>query len=374
MTATKEVVKLRQRKLPTGRTSLYLDIYRNGKREYEYLKLYLTNGKSAAEKQKDKETLQFANSIKAKRIVEIQNGEYGFNDKFKLETNFLDYYKSFMETKADSKGNYGNWASAYKHLQSYVKKSTTFKDIDERFIEGFRDHLERKAKTTSAQPLSQNTKHSYFNKLRACLRHAFKQRVIPYNPCEGVEGPKAGEPERDYLTIDEVRALVNTECRYPMLKQAFLFSCLTGIRWSDIQKLTWKEIQEHEGGTRIIFKQKKTKGQEYLDITDQAAQLLGERGELNDRVFIGLKYSSWHNVALAQWCMKAGITKDITFHCARHTFAVMMLDLNTDIYTVSKLLGHKELKTTQIYAKILDKKKQEAVSKIPQILPPSSQE
>lgn len=365
----KEVVRLRQRKLSTGRISLYLDIYRNGRREYEYLKLYLTNGKTAVEKQKDKEILQFANSVKAKRIVEIQNGEYGFIDKFKTVTNFLDFYESFMETKADSKGNYGNWKSCFNHLQKYAKRTTTFKDIDERFVEGFRSFLEKKATTTAGSALSQNTKHSYFNKLRACLNYAYKQRVIPYNPCEGVEGPKAGEPKRDYLTIEEVRALVNTECRYPTLKKAFLFSCLTGIRWSDIQKLTWKEVHETEDSKRIIFKQKKTQGQEYLDITDQAYQLLGDRGEPNEKVFIGLKYSSWHNLALAQWCMNAGISKEITFHCARHTFAVMMLALGTEIYTVSKLLGHKELKTTQIYAKILDKKKQEAVAKIPQILP-----
>ena len=120
--------------------------------------------------------------------------------------------------------------------------------------------------------------------------------------------------------------------------------------------------------TRIIFTQKKTGGLEYLDITQQAAELLGERGKPNETVFTDIHSPSCTNETIKRWVLRAGINKEITFHCARHTFAVMMLDLGTDIYTVSKLLGHRELSTTQRYAKVLDKNKQKAVSKIPDIL------
>ena len=92
--------------------------------------------------------------------------------------------------------------------------------------------------------------------------------------------------------------------------------------------------------------------------------MLGEEQEQTERVFKGLKYSAWHNVKLAQWVLRAGITKNITFHCARHTYATLQLTMGTDIYTVSKLLGHRELKTTQIYAKVIDNKKKEAANKI----------
>jgi site-specific recombinase XerD len=92
--------------------------------------------------------------------------------------------------------------------------------------------------------------------------------------------------------------------------------------------------------------------------------LLGEKAEPIERVFKGLKYSAWHNIKLQQWVMRAGISKTITFHCARHTYATLQLTLGTDIYTVSKLLGHKDLKTTQVYAKIIDDKKKEAANKI----------
>lgn len=171
-----------------------------------------------------------------------------------------------------------------------------------------------------------------------------------------------------YLTIDELKKLAQTECEYPNIKKAFLFSCLTGLRRSDILKLTWGEVHEQGEFTRIIFKQKKTKGLEYLDLTPQAAELMGERGKPNENVFGDIYSPSCTNEAIKRWVLRAGIDKEITFHCGRHTFAVMMLDLGTDIYTVSKLLGHRELSTTQIYARVLDKNKQKAVQQIPKIL------
>ena len=132
-------------------------------------------------------------------------------------------------------------------------------------------------------------------------------------------------------------------------------------------RLTWGDVHQQGEFTRIIFKQKKTSGQEYLDITPQAEKYLGERGDPDDLIFVGFTYNSWTSLELQRWCLAAGMKKNLTFHCGRHTFAVLMLDLGADIYTVSKLLGHKELATTQIYAKVLDKNKQNAVSLIPNI-------
>jgi integrase len=146
-----------------------------------------------------------------------------------------------------------------------------------------------------------------------------------------------------------------------------MFSCLTGLRWSDINKLTWSEVRDEDEETRLVFKQKKTAGQEYQFISGQARQLLGKRTRENDRVFQGLKYGAHFNAEILRWCMRAGITKHITFHSARHTHAVLLLENGADIYTVSKILGHKEIRTTQVYAKIVDKKKKEAAYLIPKL-------
>ena len=143
----------------------------------------------------------------------------------------------------------------------------------------------RAAERDVFQGLSQNSKASYFRKLSACINHAYDERIIAVNPLRGIEGFKDAEVKRDYLTLEEVRKLAETPCRYPVLKRAFLFSCLTGLRKSDIQKLLWGDVQKFGEFTRIIFKQKKTGGQEYLDISPQAEKYLGERGNPEDPVF-----------------------------------------------------------------------------------------
>ena len=377
---TKEPIRLRQRKQATGRTSLYLDIYLDGKRSYEYLHLYLVPEQTRADKEQNRQTLSLAEAIRSKRVVELRNGEYGFRDRFKEDTNFLSFYTAMCEARLgdESKGNWGNWRSCLKHLQRYDKRlaDRTFSDITLEWVQGFKDYLERDARAWSVdsrerlkmQPLSRNSRVSYFNKLRACINEAFEKRIIAYNPLQGIEGFKAEEGTRMYLTIDEVRRLADTPCDRQSVRAAFLFSCLTGLRRSDIFKLTWGDVHTQGEYTRLIFKQQKTGGQEYLDITPEAVALMGQRGKPTDYVFADFYTPSCTNECIKRWCLRAGIDKDITFHCGRHTFATMMLDLGTDIYTVSKLLGHKELSTTQIYTKVLDKNKQAAVARIPSIL------
>ena len=376
----KEPIRIRQKELANGNISLYLDIYIGGKRKYEFLKLYLIPEKTREDKEKNRQTMQLANSIKSKRIVEYQNGEFGFKSNYKLDALFFDYYRAMCEKRhgnPESRGNWGNWYSCLHHLMKYEKNERiTFADITPEWVQGFRDYLDNEAvawshdyrKRIKDKPLARNSKLSYFNKLRACLNQAFEDRIIPINPCRGVERFRPEEGTRMYLTIDEVRLLAQTECEYPRIKDAFLFSCMTGLRRSDILRLKWGDIHKQGDFTRIIFRQKKTEGQEYLDITPQAAQLMGDPKGINDPIFEDIHSPSCTNKAVQEWVLNAGIHKKISFHCARHTFATMMLDLGTDIYTVSKLLGHRDLSTTQIYVKVLDKNKQKAVSNIPDIL------
>ena len=379
MGQSKEPVRLRQRRTPSGLTSLYLDIYTDGRRSYEYLKLYLVPERTRADKEKNRETMKLADAVRAKRVVEVRNGLYGFRSQFATNMKFFNYYRSLCKKRlgAESHGNWGNWYSCLHHLRKYERREDiTFAEITPEWVQGFKDYLENDAVAWSHdlrfrvkdKPLAQNSKVSYFNKLRACLNQAFEERIIPFNPLRGIEGFKAEEGTRMYLTLDEVRLLAHTKCNNSLVKAAFLFSCLTGLRRSDVERLRWSDVYQQGGFTRIIFRQKKTSGQEYLDIPAEAAELMGERGEPNECVFPNIPAPSCTNNTIKVWVARAGIKKDITFHCGRHTFATMMLDLGTDIYTVSKLLGHRELSTTQIYAKVLDKNKQAAVAAIPSVL------
>lgn len=373
---------LRKKKLKTGRTSLYIEFYKGhrttpeGKskliREFEYLQLYLiTDPQSAKEVKHNKQQLELAEKILAIRKSEVYQGKYKIQSKFKDQIRFIDYYEQKKEERYQTKGNYDNWEAAQKHIEAYCPQDMTLDDIDVNFIQGFKKYLDTVAVTKSQKKLSQNTKHTYFNKFKASLKAAFEEGHLKENLMKKVKGFSMGESTREYLTSDELQALSKTPCSIPLLKRAFLFSSLTGVRWSDINKLKWSEVRDEgldDSGCpvfRIVFKQKKTSGVEYLYISEQARTMILERKDPDDRVFKGLRYSAHMNLQLLRWCMKAGITKHITFHSARHTNAVLLLKNGADIYTVSKRLGHREIRTTEIYAKIIDKKMKEAANLVP---------
>ena len=369
-------ITLKQRKLPSGKISLLIEYYKGSEispegkrrhiREFENLKLYLDpNAKSASEKKENKEALAFANNVLAMRVTEFNQGKFNLKNTYKGKRRFLDYFLEKAKEKSASPKNYGNWTATLVHLQRCISNNTVFDDIDENFVKQVRSYFDTQARTKSDLPLSLNSKYSYFNKFKACLRAAFDDGYLSINYASKVKSFEQAESQREYLTFSELQELAKTECKYEVLKRAFLFSCLTGLRWSDINAMTWSEVRDEDNTSRVNFRQEKTDGVEYLYISPQARELLGERKGNMDRVFIGLKYSAVYNNAIVLWCNKAGISKHITFHSARHTNAVLLLENGADIYTVSKRLGHREIRTTAIYAKIVDEKMKEASNLIP---------
>ncbi|SDB26653.1 Site-specific recombinase XerD [Flavobacteriaceae bacterium MAR_2010_188] len=369
-------ISLIERKLPSGKISLIIDYYKGseisseGKRKHirdrENLKLYLfSEPKNAVERKENKQTMVLAKKILSIREAEYYQGKFDLKNTAKGKRRFLDFFSEKVEERSESAKNYGNWTAAFIHLQRCISANTMFDEIDENFVNRVRKYFDKKAHTKSALPLSLNSKYSYFNKFKASLRAAFDEGYLALNYATKVKSFEQAESQREYLTFQELQILVNTECKYEVLKRAFLFSCLSGLRWSDISAMSWSEVRDEDNTSRVNFRQKKTDGVEYLYISNQARELLGERHSSDDRVFTGLKYSAVYNNEIVRWCNRAGISKHITFHSARHTNAVLLLENGADIYTVSKRLGHREIRTTQIYAKIIDTKMKEAANCIP---------
>jgi|JI6StandDraft_1071083.scaffolds.fasta_scaffold39861_1 integrase len=384
-------VKLRQKPISGNRQSLYLDFYpaiphpETGEpTRREFLGLYLFSetiinetGKkkkvnlSPIDKLHNTETLQLAEQIRQKKENHLNKPEiYTGYEKEQLkikkqgEKNFVSYFKSLADKRKAS--NYDNWVSAYNYLETFTNGNLRFTDLNEKFCNEFKEYLlTTNSKKSSKTTLSQNSAVSYFNKLKATMKQAYKDGYLPSDLNSKIQPIKQAETQRNFLTIEELNSLVKTDCINPLMKRAAIFSALTGLRFSDIKNLIWAELEYIEGnGYFIRFKQQKTKGVEMMPISEQAYSLLGKRKEPSDKVFEGLIYSAYENRHLADWIKQAGITKNITFHCFRHTFATLQLSEGTDIYTVSKMLGHRELKTTQIYAKIIDQTKREAADKI----------
>jgi len=347
-------VTLRRRLRPSGRESLYLDIYMGGRRWIETLHLYLSPHKR--NKEQNRQTLALAEAICAKRLVELRNGEYGF--KSPVIVPLFDYVQRIIETKKGSTRRRYEAVSGILH--GYCRGGMMVADITAAWFMGLMAHMER-------QGYARNTLAVYIATMRCIINRAHRDGLLPANPIAGIKGVGYEETNRTYLTIDEVRTLAAAPCPNEVTKRAFLFGCLTGLRNCDIRALTWADVHQQDGYTRIIYRQAKTHGQEYLDISAQAASLMGVHGRDNDAVFPLL---CWHSVRnhLSAWAKRAGIAKRVTFHASRHTFAVMQLECGTDIYTLSKLLGHRELSTTQVYAHVIDKAKRDAVDRMPDLL------
>ena len=351
-------VKVRSEKLNDGRRSLFLDIYNNGKQKQPRLGLYLVPERTDLDKQKNNEILRIAEIKKNEVEMQLLHNKYGTEDiGAKYQDDFIVYVDYMVKQREKTGVNYDTWLSMFKHLKKFTNGSLHFRELNENWLEDFKAYLIKGVK------LSQNSAHTYFNKVKRAVHNAHRDKIIGTDYAYFVKSPKMVNTRREFLTKEELQRLIEAECRYPVIKKAFIFSCLTGLRWSDAVQLYWRDIQFVEGkGYTIQFTQKKTKQYEYLPISETAVKLLGEREEDNSKVFIGLKYSAWHNVGISQWVMNAEIKKKITFHCARHTFATLLLNNGTDIFTVSKLLGHNEIKTTQIYAKLQDENKREAIN------------
>jgi len=341
------------------------------KRKRQSLDLFIyATPKDKAQRDYNKKTLELAERIQAQAIVDLANNKYHFEDEAKQQQSFIDFMQQIIEEKrkTDGKSNVSTWESVLIHLQRFAGgHQLPFANFDTTLLQDFRIYLTTTAVTKSGKKLSSNTASTYFNKVRAGLNQAFHEGIIRRNPVNEVKTIKPEQNKRQYLLEDELRAAYQADCRYDVLKRAFLFGCTTGLRWSDIQKLKWQDVFLSDGVNRITFNHKKNRKLQYLDLPKDAIKLMGEPEAPETRVFKGLKYSTYANVAILQWMLRAGITKHITFHCARHTFAVRLLTNGADIYTVSKLLGHSELKTTQIYADIIESKRKEAMESLPSL-------
>lgn len=373
-------VTLRKKPISGKRQSLYLDFYppienaNTGKlSRREVLGMYIyDNTRNPLDKIHNTNNLQLAEQIRQKRESDLNKPEiYNALEQEQLKKNkrqdgnFIIYFKKLAEKRNTS--NRFIWLGSCGFLKLLKGDVLKFSDIDIELCAEFREFLETtKSKKSDKMKLSDNSIKTYYDKFRSALKQAYKDGYLSENIAEKTNAVKQAETQRNYLSLEELNTLVKTDCKSAEIKTQALFSALTGLRRSDIQKLIWEEVQHVKGSGYVIrFKQKKTGGSETLPISEQAFNLLGERKEPFEKVFTLIEATNQRdNRYLAKWVLDAGISKKITFHCFRHTFATLQLSSGTDIYTVSKMLGHKDLNTTQIYAKIIDETKRKASNRI----------
>ena len=336
----KEPVRIRFKHLANGNQSIYLDYYTGdiirkenyvgGKRQYEFLKLYLIPEKTREDKAKNEATLALAKAIQSKRIVELQNDAHGFQNTNKSKANVIDYLMN-MRSQSKERGslNYEKTVgNTIRELKLFRGDYIAFRDIDKDFLNSFVDFLKQAKKASkfgllkAGGVLSNNSVIAYYGVLRTAINRAYKEGIITVNPTKEFDFASKVKSEvsrREYLTIEELKRLIGTECKYEIMKQAFLFSCLCGLRVSDIRKLKWSDLQKSGERIRIEIKMQKTKEPLYLPISDEALKWLPQQNEAKgDGLIFPLTHEGTINKILQKWAKDAGVIKHISFHCLRH--------------------------------------------------------
>ena len=330
-TKVKEPIRLRMKPLSDGSKSLYLDIYRDGKRTYEYLKMYIIPETDNNARKRNQATMDAANAIKSKRIIELTNGEAGIENREKVF--LLDWMNTYKENQAKRGKKDGNQiAVTIRILKDYAGERMTMDRIDKAFCQDYLDYLMTEYRPKGKR-VSNFTLHTYYRILNGALNAAVRAEIIKVNPFTKINNSdkiRLPESKRSYMTIEEVRALIATPMNNEAVKAAYLFSCFCGLRVSDIVELKWKDVFVDRGQYRLAVSMQKTKEPIYLPLSPEALKWMPERGDktADDHVF-DLPSPSMMNILIKPWAKAAGIDKRFTFHTARHFKSPSLLKMNT---------------------------------------------
>lgn len=359
----KNNVTLREKLLANENISLYLDIYRDGKRSYEFLKLYINKkARTSLETETNRQNRELAEIIRTKRESELNHSAFGEIAPVNKKIRFTDYSQSYTNsyTKKDNRMIAG---AIQRFKDYYAEKYPKLKisdlklfEIDKQMIVGYVEYLENHSKGEGAQ--------SYFKRFKKVLNNAVDTGLIAKNPANGLKCDTVEGLRKDILSNEEIAMLAKTPCQNTNIKRAFILSCCTGLRFVDVKALTYSNIDFSRD--KMTIDQQKTGKPVIIDLNNTAKKMIGEPGDPKSLVF-QLPTPEGVNKTLGAWVKRAGIEKHITWHCARHSFAVNLLTSpqRPDIKTVSSTLGHTSLKHTEKYTRVVDELKKKAVNALP---------
>lgn len=382
--------KLGAKILSDGRESLFLDFYFGYKMVYdeakdkkvakkerkrETLKLYLWQApRTPLERQQNKETLELAKKIRFEKGQQLLESVEGYRLKKDRDINFLDYFQAYIEryTKKDIRMiqiALKRFKDFLKETPEYSKFATSIKpeQINKDMMIAFTEYLKSRSVGEGAK--------SIYQRFKKVINHAMEHDVILKSPCIGVSIRVDDQILRkDVLSMDEVQILINThyDNENPNVRRAFILSLYCGLRFCDVKELTYKNVDY--SNKLLKFEQNKTKGHSavsgvVIPLNDGLLSLIGEPPTDSDKNTLIFPLPTYESClkSLKRWVKRAGINKHISWHCARHSFAVNILNNGANIKTVASLLGHSGLKHTEKYTRAVDKLKEDAINSLPEL-------
>lgn len=367
---TREKIIIRTRKIKNGNQSIYLEMHHEGKRSTECLHLYLVPEQTEEDRKQNELTMLAAQHIRAERYKEAV--KKGFSNKL-LEREDSDMKLVDYILKEQERHNKAGLARTgrYSQLIYWIKKiapDIRLKDVNRLFALKLRDTLVNTTSEVKGGLLKKTTIASLFWLFGHTMQRAtdegkanFRQELLP-----SLRGMGQPPSIREALTFEELQRLIKTPCDKEKTRTAFLFACATGIRWSDMKLLRWKNIVQHDTKTQLEMLQSKTRKYVYVPLNKLALSLLPDREDKSGEDLVFSLYTTTVpvNEYLRQWVADAGIEKHLSFYCARHTFATLQYELGASLETTQHNLGHCDIDSTMGYTHILEGKKLEVTDKI----------
>lgn len=353
-------VALRKKKNTDNTTSLYLDIYHNGRRKYEFLQQLklVTKPSTAKDRTENKSNIDLAKKILAKRQHELESNDYDITPAYKQNIDFKEFFQSFIDSY--KKKDLRVVQACFNQFKAYLKeaeiKELTAKQLDESIVQEFKNYLQ--------ENLNGESPVNYFKKFKMVIKQAIRKKIIISDPTLDIKiKSNQGVIKKNILSPEEIQLLAKTETTNKELKRAFIFSLFTGLRFSDIIALRWNNIDFNNN--ILNFKQEKTGEKVSLNLHPTALNILGKPKKTSEHIF-KLPSHTACSKGLKVWVKKAGINKHITWHCARHSFATNLIYFGADVNTASKLLGHTSFRYTERYTHIVNSLKEKAISNLPE--------
>lgn len=345
-------VSIRFKTLADNSKSVYLDYYNQGERKYEFLQIHIHKG-DPLKKQK----MELAEQIRAQREYEIYQAGFGIISNQKSKMNFIQYYEEYIKnyTGRDVRMHRYALVKFKKFLGKEILPSTA---MTPKLMEGFANFLKN-----PDNGLSGETPHNYFDRFRRVLKAGVDDGLLHKNPAKGIIiRRKTNQLKKNVLSTTELKQLLDTDYVKLEIKQAFLFACYTGLGEAEIKMLKRKHIQNR----RLITFREKSNEQIINHLHPIAIKMLGDYKQLapEDPVF-NLPSNTTVFKHLKRWVKIAGIQKNISFYCGRHTFATQLLIHGANLKTVADCLGHSTTTHTLKYLNYVDELKEEAISNLP---------
>ncbi|PZP44257.1 MAG: hypothetical protein DI598_14740 [Pseudopedobacter saltans] len=350
-------VTLRERTNKDGSTTFILDIIHNGIRKREFLpNIKLVKSSNPIDRQTNKENRELAKKIAAKRSQELEANDYSTMTEAGKKTLVSVWMQSYIDkyTKADKRNMKGALDRFNDYLLSQKITGLTFNRLTDLIVSGYRDYLLSICVGEGAA--------SYFARFKKMVKRAYQEKLMSFNPALDVKTIKGEAKKKDILTLDEIKLLANTPTESQEVRKAFLFSCMTGLRWIDVKKLDWKSINIANATMSVL--QEKTAKTVLINLNNAALQLINSSSTTEKGLVFDLPTANGANKTIKAWVKRAKINKEITWHNARHSFGTNLIFNDVDILTASKLLGHTSLKHTQRYVDVANEMKITATNKI----------